>query len=215
MEVLFSFLNWAASFSVVDEESGSKMDIHNLATVVAPNMLFSNNKTEGMEESFLAIEAVHQLLECNELMCEVRICNTNYPSIPFGLHGTLLTSFARSPKISNPSSTIAPSSAPTPTSLPKRSSSAMANSLSATPAQRTLLTLATPRRLPPRTATRRSRPYRRTRHRRLSSLSSIRWMQLICTHLKRRIHNRRRCIIRRARHHKGMVCLGARMGFTV
>lgn len=71
MEVLFCFLNWASSFSVVDEESGSKMDIHNLATVVAPNILFSNNKTEGMEDSFLAIEAVHCLIECNESMCEV------------------------------------------------------------------------------------------------------------------------------------------------
>jgi len=77
MEVLFCFLNWAASFSVVDEESGSKMDIHNLATVIAPNILFSNQKVNtgdnSMEESFLAIEAVHSLIECNEEMCEVRL----------------------------------------------------------------------------------------------------------------------------------------------
>lgn len=72
MEVLFNFLNWAASFSVVDEETGSKMDIHNLATVIAPNILFSSNKTEGMEDSFLAIEAVHSLIQCNDVMCEVR-----------------------------------------------------------------------------------------------------------------------------------------------
>jgi hypothetical protein len=71
MEVLFHFLNWAASFSVVDEESGSKMDVHNLATVIAPNILFSDKKVEGMEESFLAIEAVHSLIQCNEAMCEV------------------------------------------------------------------------------------------------------------------------------------------------
>ncbi|KAB8356339.1 hypothetical protein FH972_023923 [Carpinus fangiana] len=71
MEVLFCFLNWAASFSVVDEETGSKMDVHNLATVIAPNILFSNNKTEGMEDSFLAIEAVHSLIQFNETMCEV------------------------------------------------------------------------------------------------------------------------------------------------
>lgn len=71
MEVLFCFLNWAASFSVVDEESGSKMDVHNLATVIAPNILFANSKTEGMEESFLAIEAVNQLIQFNEIMCEV------------------------------------------------------------------------------------------------------------------------------------------------
>ena len=71
MEILFSFLNWVSSFSHVDEESGSKMDIHNLATVVTPNICYSNNKNSGMDDSFLAIEAVHCLIECNEAMCEV------------------------------------------------------------------------------------------------------------------------------------------------
>lgn len=71
MEVLFCFLNWAASFSVVDEESGSKMDVHNLATVIAPNIMFSNAKTETMEDSFYAIEAVSTLISYNELMAEV------------------------------------------------------------------------------------------------------------------------------------------------
>ena len=71
MEVLFSFLNWASSFSHVDEESGSKMDIHNLATVITPNILYANAKNVAMDESFLAIEAVHSLIEYNEAMCEV------------------------------------------------------------------------------------------------------------------------------------------------
>lgn len=71
MEVLFCFLNWTASFSVVDEESGSKMDVHNLATVIAPNILISNGKTDGMEDSFLAIEAVNSLIEHNDAMCVV------------------------------------------------------------------------------------------------------------------------------------------------
>ncbi len=71
MEILFSFLNWASSFSHVDEESGSKMDVHNLATVITPNILYSNSKTVGMDDSFLAIEAVHSLIECNDTMCEV------------------------------------------------------------------------------------------------------------------------------------------------
>ncbi|KAF1989725.1 RhoGAP-domain-containing protein [Aulographum hederae CBS 113979] len=71
MEVLFAFLNWVSSFSSVDEETGSKMDIHNLATVVAPNILYSNNKAPDMDGSFLAIEAVHCLIQCNESMCEV------------------------------------------------------------------------------------------------------------------------------------------------
>lgn len=71
MEVLFCFMSWVASFSVVDEESGSKMDVHNLATVIAPNILYSTSKAEEMEDSFLAIEAVHCLIECNESMCQV------------------------------------------------------------------------------------------------------------------------------------------------
>lgn len=73
MEVLFAFLNWAASFSHVDEESGSKMDIHNLATVMTPNILYPNTKTASMDESFLAIEAVASLIAYNDVMCEVRI----------------------------------------------------------------------------------------------------------------------------------------------
>lgn len=73
MEILFSFLNWASSFSHVDEDSGSKMDIHNLATVVTPNILYSTSKTPGMDDSFMAIEAVHSLIECNEAMCEVSV----------------------------------------------------------------------------------------------------------------------------------------------
>lgn len=71
MEILFSFLNWTASFSHIDEESGSKMDIHNLSTVITPNILYSKNKEFGMDDSFLAIEAVHTMIEYNERMSEV------------------------------------------------------------------------------------------------------------------------------------------------
>jgi ribosomal protein L37E len=71
LEVLFSFLNWVASFHQVDEEVGSKMDTHNLATVIAPNILFTSSKNAGMDDSFLAIEAVHSLIEYNDQMCEV------------------------------------------------------------------------------------------------------------------------------------------------
>jgi RhoGAP domain len=73
MEVIFTFLNWVSSFSTVDEESGSKMDIHNLATVIAPNMLHSGAKNLEIENSFLAVEAVHSLIEYNESLCEVRL----------------------------------------------------------------------------------------------------------------------------------------------
>jgi len=46
------------------------MDTHNLATVIAPNILFTNAKTP-VDDNFLAIEVVHTLIECNEQMCEV------------------------------------------------------------------------------------------------------------------------------------------------
>ena len=71
MEVLFTFLNWVSSFSHVDEESGSKMDIHNLATVIAPNIIHRGKENVPVDDSFLGIEAVHSLIECNESMCEV------------------------------------------------------------------------------------------------------------------------------------------------
>ena len=90
LEVLFTFMNWVSSFSHVDEESGSKMDIHNLATVITPNVLYSPYKDEpklgkaegGVDETFLAIEAVHSLIECNESMCEVS-STTNFLSMRF------------------------------------------------------------------------------------------------------------------------------------
>jgi hypothetical protein len=73
MEVLFAFLSWASSFSHVDEESGSKMDIHNLATVMTPNILYSNTKNISTDESFLAIEAVNSLVTYIDSMCYVCI----------------------------------------------------------------------------------------------------------------------------------------------
>ncbi|KAF7175626.1 hypothetical protein CNMCM7691_009191 [Aspergillus felis] len=71
MEVLFAFLNWTSSFSHVDEDTGSKMDIHNLATVITPNILYPNTKNSTVDESFLAIEAVNALITYNDTMCEI------------------------------------------------------------------------------------------------------------------------------------------------
>ncbi|KAM3086822.1 Rho-type GTPase activating protein Rga1 [Clarireedia jacksonii] len=70
LEILCSFFNWVASFHQIDEESGSKMDTHNLATVISPNILYTNAKGP-VDDNFLAIEVVHTLIECNEQMCEV------------------------------------------------------------------------------------------------------------------------------------------------
>ncbi len=72
LEILCSFFNWVASFHQVDEESGSKMDTHNLATVIAPNILFTKANTP-VDDNFLAIEVVHTLIEYNEQMCEVSL----------------------------------------------------------------------------------------------------------------------------------------------
>ncbi|KAH3680970.1 hypothetical protein WICPIJ_008055 [Wickerhamomyces pijperi] len=41
-EVLLFFFMWASSFAHLDETNGSKMDIHNLATVLSPNILYAD-----------------------------------------------------------------------------------------------------------------------------------------------------------------------------
>ncbi|KAI7830734.1 hypothetical protein BC939DRAFT_392557 [Gamsiella multidivaricata] len=71
MEAICLFLRWVASFSHVDEETGSKMDLHNLATVITPNVLYSKSKDPIKDESFLAIEAVMGLLEYQDEFCLV------------------------------------------------------------------------------------------------------------------------------------------------
>lgn len=63
LEVLFVFLKWVASFSHVDEETGSKMDLQNLATVICPNILYSREKDASKDESFLGIRAVAEMLQ--------------------------------------------------------------------------------------------------------------------------------------------------------
>ena len=102
LEILFSFLVWASSFSQVDEESGSKMDTHNLATVITPNILKDKTAVVGQDEnSFLAIEVINTLIEFNDEMSEV--CTYNlaaYVQCP--------NPSRRSQKISSPSSTTPP-----------------------------------------------------------------------------------------------------------
>ncbi|KAK5654995.1 hypothetical protein OQA88_6754 [Cercophora sp. LCS_1] len=72
MEILFSFLKWTGSFHQVDEEVGSKMDIKNLATVIAPNIVLDKNKTSTLDsDPMFAIEAVEVLISNIEEMCLV------------------------------------------------------------------------------------------------------------------------------------------------
>ena len=77
LEIINSFLVWTSSFSQVDEEGmGSKMDTHNLATVITPNILKEKNPVVGMDDSsFLAIETVSMLIDFNDQMCEVSVIN--------------------------------------------------------------------------------------------------------------------------------------------
>lgn len=72
VEVLLYFFSWVASFAEIDEETGSKMDIHNLATVIAPNILLEKPGVgptatpQSGDTYFLAIEVLNQMIECHE-----------------------------------------------------------------------------------------------------------------------------------------------------
>ncbi|KAG6008956.1 hypothetical protein E4U21_003506 [Claviceps maximensis] len=72
LEILFTFLKWAGSFHQLDEEVGSKMDIRNLATVIAPNILTNANKAPALDnEAIYVIDAVEVLINNIEMMCQV------------------------------------------------------------------------------------------------------------------------------------------------
>lgn len=75
MEVLFYFLYWTASFAHIDDESGSKMDIHNLSTVITPNILYTNPKEgappDSSEGYFVAIEAIDVLIKGHDTFAKV------------------------------------------------------------------------------------------------------------------------------------------------
>ncbi|KAF7727872.1 hypothetical protein EC973_006985 [Apophysomyces ossiformis] len=73
MEVLFLFLRWVASFSHISSCSGSRMDIPNLARVMAPNILTSSSKDPTKDESFTAIHVIEMLLESYEEFCLVSL----------------------------------------------------------------------------------------------------------------------------------------------
>lgn len=63
MEVLFVFLKWIASFAHVDPETGSKMDLSNLATIFHPIILYSRGEHVGQGEAFSGLRTVTSLLE--------------------------------------------------------------------------------------------------------------------------------------------------------
>jgi hypothetical protein len=68
----------------VDDESGSKMDIKNLSTVIAPNILYLNAKTATLDsDPMYAIEAVEMLITHIEEMCLVRTRTRNFEDREF------------------------------------------------------------------------------------------------------------------------------------
>ncbi|KAI8965987.1 RhoGAP-domain-containing protein [Daldinia sp. FL1419] len=72
LEVLFNFLKWVATFHQVDEDTGSRMDVHNLARVIAPNVLYTNEKSPSFsDEPMTAVACVEELIQFNEEMCMV------------------------------------------------------------------------------------------------------------------------------------------------
>ncbi|OAA64861.1 Rho GTPase-activating protein domain protein [Cordyceps fumosorosea ARSEF 2679] len=72
LEILFTFLKWAGTFHQLDEENGSKMDVRNLATVIAPNILTNAAKAPALDsEAIYVIDAVEILIAHIEEMCQV------------------------------------------------------------------------------------------------------------------------------------------------
>jgi len=73
MEVVFEFLHWVATFSHVDEDTGSKMDLHNIATVITPNVLYAKGKDGQpvVDDSFAAIDVVKTLIENTQEFSQV------------------------------------------------------------------------------------------------------------------------------------------------
>lgn len=72
LEILFSFLKWAGSFHQLDDEVGSKMDVRNLATVIAPNILTNPTKAPALDsEAIYVIDAVEMMITHIEEMCQV------------------------------------------------------------------------------------------------------------------------------------------------
>jgi hypothetical protein len=71
IEVLLHFLKWTATFAHVDGKMGSMMDLTNLATVIAPNVLYSKSKDPTKDESFMAISAFEMMLKYDDTLCMV------------------------------------------------------------------------------------------------------------------------------------------------
>ena len=95
LEVLFNFFKWVATFHQVDEDTGSRMDVHNLARVIAPNILYTQkNAPSFSDEPMTAVACVEELIQNNEEMCMV--CNGLTVNFPVT---NILTSFRFPPNL--------------------------------------------------------------------------------------------------------------------
>lgn len=63
VEVLFVFLRWVATFAYIEDEAGSRMDMANLATVMAPSLLHSRMAEPTHSEALLAQSVITHMLE--------------------------------------------------------------------------------------------------------------------------------------------------------
>lgn len=62
LEVLLVFLKWVASFAHSLDDTGSLMDLPNLATVIGPSILFSAGRDSAFDTSLGVIKVVTELL---------------------------------------------------------------------------------------------------------------------------------------------------------
>jgi hypothetical protein len=73
MEVFFAFLKWVSLFShgTGSDAAGSKMDLPNLSTVIAPSVLYAKGNDALRDQSLTAIRVVTQMLEEQNILNEV------------------------------------------------------------------------------------------------------------------------------------------------
>ena len=57
------FLKWVASFAHLDAETGSKMDLGNLATVICPSILYARGRDAMKDETFSGFRVMTSLME--------------------------------------------------------------------------------------------------------------------------------------------------------
>ncbi|KAJ3331303.1 hypothetical protein HDU76_003532 [Blyttiomyces sp. JEL0837] len=68
LQVLLLFLRDVSNLANLPNGAGNKMDITNLATVIAPNILYAKSGNAAEDESFTAVRVVEMLIEHQDLL---------------------------------------------------------------------------------------------------------------------------------------------------